>query len=203
MQATSRFWLFLYSSPNIAGTVLALGGLALYFFGIIKSYWPLIVSGLYLGGYLGWPRSEHLHLQLSNDLQEAQIGKELEELERKIKRRLPEELRDKVHSITQQIGELLPRVDDDPQHRHVLVQTATNYLPRMLEHYLNLPATFARFHPMKNGKTARQLLLEQLTLLDEQLRHIALDLHQGDAEALLTHSRFLKEKFADDQTWKI
>ncbi len=201
MNVHSRLWLFIYSTPNIIGTVLGLCGLTLYFTGVIKSFWPFIVTGLYLAGYMIWPRSKQLHLQMSNELQEAQIFNELEELMKKIDRRLPEEMRSKVHSITQQIGELLPRVGDDPQHRHILIQTATDYLPRMLEYYLNLPVTFARFHPMKNGKTARQILLDQLTLLDNQLQNIALDLHQGDADALMAHSRFLQDKFSNDQSW--
>jgi hypothetical protein len=73
----------------------------------------------------------------------------------------------------------------------------------MLEHYLNLPPTFARFHPLKNGQTPRQILEEQLTLLEEQLQKMSRDIHAGDAEALLTHSRFLKKKFHRSDCWEL
>jgi hypothetical protein len=42
-----RFQLFFYSTGNIVGSVLAIGGLGLLFGGLIHSDWLAIVAGLY------------------------------------------------------------------------------------------------------------------------------------------------------------
>src|SRR5262249_41356431 len=55
---SQRLMLYLYSANNIAGCLLAMGGLALFFTGVIDAYWWAIVAGLYGAGSLGWPRSE-------------------------------------------------------------------------------------------------------------------------------------------------
>lgn len=203
MKPLTRFWLFIYSMPNIVGCFLGIAGLSMYFTGLIKSYWPAIVTGLYLLGYIAWPRNKHIDLKMSDQMQVEAIETELDNLVKKIHKRVLPETRDKIESIARLVIDLLPRVKNDPRHRHVLVQTAVDYLPSMLEHYLNLPAAFARFHPLQNGKTARQLLIEQLTLMEEQLQNIARDIYTGDTDALLAHSRFLNEKFGSDKTWEI
>jgi hypothetical protein len=203
MSRINAFWLFIYSTPNIVGSILGLIGLSLYFAGIIKSFWLPIVAGLYLTGYIGWPRSTAMHLKMSGEMEVKQVKSELDKLVTTIAKRVLPETLEKVKAIAALVIELLPRVENNPHHRHVLMQTATDYLPSMLEHYLNLPVAFARFHPMKNGKTPRRILLDQLTLLEQQLHTIAHDIHAGDTSALLAHSRFLQEKFGTDQSLQL
>ncbi len=203
MKPINRFWLFIYSTPNIVGSILGIVGLTLFFLGFIKSFWFLIVAGLYLAGYIGWPRSEKLSLKMNADMQTGMIEKELQKLVANISNKVLPETLEKVQSIAALVIDLLPRVSKEPQQRHVLVQTATDYLPNMLEHYLNLPPTFARFHPLKNGMTPRQILIEQLVLIEEQLKAMALNIHKGDTNALLAHSNFLKSKFEKDTTWEL
>ena len=45
-----RLQLFLYSNGNIAGSLMAMGGLGLFFGGVIHAYWWAIVAGLYGAG---------------------------------------------------------------------------------------------------------------------------------------------------------
>jgi len=47
MTRKQRILLFLYSTPNIVGSLLGILGLALFFFGVIGRFWLLIVVGLY------------------------------------------------------------------------------------------------------------------------------------------------------------
>lgn len=203
MPVSNRFWLFVYSTPNIVGCLLGLVGLLLFFTGVIRSFWPLIVAGLYLAGYFGWPRDEQITLAISNELQTEQIITELQRLTARVQKRVGPEIHAQVVRIASQIIELLPRVDNEPKPRHVLVQTATDYLPNMLENYCNLPPTYARLHTLNDGKTARQLLLEQLTLLEGQLQAVANELHSGNIDALQVYSTFLAEKFGKDRTWEL
>ena len=61
--------------------------------------------------------------------------------------------------------------------------------------YLNLPRGYAPLHPVQDGKTPRQVLLEQLTLLESKMNEVADDVHQYDADRLLANGRFLEERF--------
>ena len=79
---------------------------------------------------------------------------------------------------------------------HIIRQTVLDYLPETLQNYTNLPPAFANLHPVRNGKTARQLLSEQLDLLDKQMVEVAVDLAKNDTQKLLAHGRFLEAKFS-------
>jgi len=48
---------------------------------------------------------------------------------------------------------------------------------------------------LREGKTAQQLLTEQLQLLDEQLQQVVAHVANADAQALLANGRFLEAKF--------
>jgi hypothetical protein len=74
-------------------------------------------------------------------------------------------------------------------------QTALDYLPTTLSTYLGLPPAYRRFHAVRDGKTAHDLLLEQLRLLDGKMKEIVANMHSNDAQALLANGRFLEEKF--------
>lgn len=199
-----RLLLFLYGAPNIVGSVLGLMGLGLYFAGIIHDYWLLIVVGLYAGGWLVTPRPVDQELRLSHDLDTEALRASLNELLASIRRRVPADILAKTERMTATILDVLPRlgeVDGGSHNTHVIRQTVLDYLPTALQNYLALPSAFARLHPLRDGKTAHQLLLEQLDLLDGKMREIAADLHHQDSQQLLIHGRFLEDKFRDGQAW--
>jgi len=74
---------------------------------------------------------------------------------------------------------------------------AYEYLPDTLNQYLALPASLAQSEKLASGKTAEEALNEQLRLLDGALLDLARSLYQKDAQGLVVHGRFLKEKFAE------
>lgn len=199
-----RLLLFLYSTPNIVGSLLGLVGLMLYFSGIIKSYWFFIVAGLYAIGVLATPKTPTYDLRLNHQLTVEELRRALEKLVQSIRNKVPPDILDKVQNITASIQDILPRIADvnsGDYNIHVIRQTALEYLPETLQNYLNLPRAFARLHPLKNGKTAQQLLLEQLDLLDAKMREIVEDFHRDDAQQLLVHGRFLEKKFRKSDVW--
>lgn len=200
MRRTERILLFLYSTANIVGSILALVGLALYFTGIIGRYWLLIVIGLYLIGVLVTPRDTAYDLAIESQLSVDEIRNELNELVRRIRRRLPPEILAKVESIKESIFSILPLLADanaGDRNVYVIRQTAFAYLPEALEHYLNLPPAFANVHPIRDGKTARQLLHEQLEILDREMQELVVDISKNDTQKLLAHGRFLEQKFGN------
>lgn len=74
---------------------------------------------------------------------------------------------------------------------------AFEYLPDAVNQYLRLPPAMARSERLLDGKTAEESLDEQLHLLDHTLEDLTKSLFENDAQGLLIHGRFLKEKFAE------
>jgi len=196
--------LFLYSTPNIVGSVLGIVGLLLLAGGIIGRFWFVIVLGLYVIGVLATPKSLTYELRLRNQLGADEVREELEGLVRTIRNKVPKEVLAKVKSIKNSILEILPYIVDigsSDYNIYTIRQTALEYLPETLENYLNLPKAFANLHPVKDGKTAKQLLVEQLDLLDRQMKEIAQDFYRNDTQRLMAHGRFLEEKFQKTDLW--
>jgi hypothetical protein len=194
----SRLLLFLYSTPNIVGSILGLIGLGLFFLGIVSQFWLLIVIGMYVIGVLATPKNPTYDLKLRNQLTIEDIRAELENMVRRIHNKLPKEVLEKVISIKNSIVEVLPQIADlssGDYNIFLIQQTALDYLPAALESYLNLPTAYANFHPVKDGKTAKQLLLEQLDLLDGEMKEVVQEVYRKDTEQLVAHGRFLQEKF--------
>lgn len=193
-----RIVLFLYGSPNIVGSLLGLLGLGLFFGGLIKHYWLFIVIGLYMAGLFLTPRNKTAELTLQSQLAAEDVQDALENLVGKIRRKVPTDVLVQVERIKDAICTLLSKISDVQSGDHAIYtvrQTALEYLPDALQHYLSLPSAFANFHPVKDGKTAKTLLLEQLDLLAETMEQIVEGVHRHDTEQLLIHGRFLEERF--------
>jgi hypothetical protein len=78
----------------------------------------------------------------------------------------------------------------------VVERTALDYVPTALESYLNLPRGYANRVPVSNGRTPRQILLDQLALLESKLGEVIEAIAKGDTDRLLAHGRFLEDAFA-------
>lgn len=117
---------------------------------------------------------------------------------------MPQDILDKVVSIKNPILEILPSISDvenADNSTYTIRQTAFAYLPETLENYLKLPKAFAGTRPVRDGKTAHHLLLEQLDLLDNEMKEIVQVFYRQDTQRLLAHGRFLEEKFKDTELW--
>jgi hypothetical protein len=114
--------------------------------------------------------------------------------------KVPTEAMARILRIRQIILGILPRTGSLPAgspERFVLERTATYYLPTSLESYLSLPRTYATQQPVQNGKTAREILIDQLTLLETQMTEVAEAVNRNDASRLLIHGRFLEDRFGN------
>jgi hypothetical protein len=54
-------------------------------------------------------------------------------------------------------------------------------------------------HPLRDGKTAKQILLEQLTLIDDTMKDVVVNIHRQDANQLLINQRFLEDRLHQDE----
>jgi hypothetical protein len=188
--------LYLYSRKNIVACVLALLGVGLFFLNLIGSVWPAVVVGLYLVGALATPSGPKLNLfggQAPSDIRGA-----LDHQVSAVKGKVPDDVYQKVIAIQQTILSILPKIDrlgPGSQDAFIVQKTATDYLPSTLQAYLNLPRTYATLHRMPDGRTASQVLMDQLTLLDTKLEEVADAVNKNDTDALLANGRFLEDRF--------
>lgn len=204
-----RLRFFLYSGNHIAGCVLAIGGLGLFFGGIIDAYWWAIVAGLYAAGALGWPRNNlsatARHSELSSELLVQQVRKLVDS----VASVLPREALAPLYSIQATLGELLPRLEAlhdrgviSARESFTVAETVRRYLPDTLAAYLRLPRFYAHVQTLEDGKTATQSMLDQLRVLDGSLKDLAKSAFAGDAEALVSNGRFLENKFSEKPVFR-
>jgi len=194
----TRVLLFLYGNKNLAGCVLALIGLGLFFGGLIEDWWLPIVAGLYATGWLAAPTNRRVEFALQDESQQEALCESLDDLIHKAHRRLPQEAMEILAGIRETVEVLRPRLFDGSlsiEQRATLTHAVLRDLPQTVSNYLRLPAAYANVHVVEQGKTCRQLLLDQLRILDTQMKKIADSIFRGDADALIVNGNVLREKF--------
>jgi hypothetical protein len=192
-----RILLFLYSDRNLVGSALALAGLGAWFAGLFDDWWCPIVAGLYLLGYLAVPATRERALRAQQEATHAGLSASVAGL-LDAGAKLPREAIGLLQNIQLTVDALVPRLADGGMAMDtaaVLINAVTRDLPETVNNYARLPTAFANLHPVDSGKTCKQLLLEQLALLDGQLRKIAESVYREDAEAVVVNGKFLQEKF--------
>jgi hypothetical protein len=195
-----RLLRYLYSNKNLVGSAGGLAGLALYFTGVVGDLWPVVVGGLYGVGALATPPTRTFDLH--SGLDAANLNRAMAEQERRLRGRVPDDVLAAVGRVHGQVREVLERRHALPpgsQDAFVVERTALDYVPTALESYLNLPRGYANRVPVSNGRTPRQVLLDQLALLESKLGEVLEAIAKGDTDRLLAHGRFLEDRFATSE----
>jgi len=193
--------LVLYSNANITGCALALLGPLLLFAGVIGPGWLLITAGLYgVGALAGLSlgRTPELERSIDASLTLEETMDHLDALLHDVRPQLTDDMNQRLSGVRASVAEVLPRLVHARSFSDELFtvrETVLRYLPETLANYVALPPLFRTRHPLKNGKTARQILTEQLELLDRKLREVVACVAASDAEALLSNGRFLESRF--------
>jgi hypothetical protein len=205
----SPFLLFVYSNKNIAGCALGLAALGAFFTGAIHDYWPEIVAGAYGIGFLATPGQPQVDpASFEAGMTADEVKAQLAGFVGRVGKLLPPDVLALVKSLESSIDAILPMLDDKShgagdQDAYTIRQTALHYLPETIEGYLKLPAAYRNLQPVADGKTAKTLLYEQLTVLDGKMKEIAANLTTNDAQALLANGRFLRERFAKESLFSV
>ena len=115
--------------------------------------------------------------------------------------RLSEALRQRVLDVCEKLEALLAQwestkgalsLEEEFHARHI----ALSYLPDALKGYLAIPKSFAAERVLENGRTAHDTLALTLDELSGKVGQLRDDLAGQDAQAFLSHSRFIDNKFA-------
>lgn len=197
--------------PNIAGCFLGLLGLSIHFQGLVGQGWPWMVAALYALGWLAAYRWRDAGTPAAMAPPRRKPGgipllAELDGLIDEAGLALPMEARRLLHSIRANLAQLIPRLADSAlysQETHTVESTIRRYLPATLANYLRLPPEYARNQILSQGKTARDLLVEQLALLDGHLQKLLKNVLEDDARALLANGRFLTDKFKSQDIFNL
>jgi len=192
---------FLYSRKNIAGTLLALVGLGLLFGGVTSGLIGLgVVAGLYAIGYLLVPPERGVSLMLRETSDSREIEDNLRKLLVSIHGRVADDVFAAVGSVAHAVIETLPKqgeaFDSIDPNVHLVRETALSYLPEALSAYLAIPRMYAERRQVAGGKTAHDVLLEQLQVMNAKLDEIRENIAKNDTDRLMSNARFLQERFA-------
>jgi hypothetical protein len=197
-----RALLFLYGAPHMAGSVAALGGLGLFFEGVIGPYWWAIVPALYAGGYLVVPRDATIDAIVRAQFTEENLKDRLDDLISAARNRVPAEAGRRLEGIREHAKLLLPKLKELTEKgslaanvRHEVLQTLTRYLPDTLGAYLRLPVAYKKLHREADGRSPDVLLVDQLKLLEENLDRAVKEAFSEDVAQLEVQGRFLAEKY--------
>jgi hypothetical protein len=189
---------FLSSRRNIVGCALAVVGLGVAFTGVVG--FPLslgVVAALYAVGVLLVPADRTVSVAMDAAFDSGKIRATLDQLVRSIRGQVAPDIYQKVFSIRDSILATLPTgpTDMGDPNVYLIQQTALTYLPQALASYLAVPQALAEHRPIAGGRTAHDVLLEQLGLMDQKLQEVADDLARHDSDRLLANGRFLADRF--------
>jgi hypothetical protein len=194
---------FLTSRKNIGACLVALGAAALFVLGVTGGWIGLAaIPVAYAAAFVLVPGERGVSLKLfdANDVYTIKSG--LNDLEYSLRFRVADDVMAALKDTIQAIELTLP-ADANPSGTFIdptvmlIRQTALHYLPEALNSYLALPRMYAENVPVQDGKTARDVLIDQLKLIDAKMRETATAMYRNDADQLLANARFLQERFAD------
>ena len=132
--------------------------------------------------------------QAPDQFDPRQVERDLRRQLSLIDHRVPRDIQLRVREIATTITDVLPRANElGPGSRDlfILQRTADDYLPTALQTYLNLPAGAL----VAGGKTADQVLADQLDMLAARMQEVKAAIQRKDSDALVAHGRFLEDKF--------
>lgn len=195
-----RILLYLYSTRNIVACAAALIGPAFLFMDVIQEGWLLITAALYAVGYFVTPAPQVVDAVLTQTLSLDALIERFDHIVKQAHPQLHPAMVARLQSIRHSIMEVLPRLSDArgfDDNLYTVRETIARYLPETLANYIALPPMFRLTHVLKDGKTARDLLMDQLAVLDDKMKEVVANVARGDANALLANGQFLEDKFRE------
>lgn len=113
--------------------------------------------------------------------------------------RLTEPVQQEIDRVVEAVEAVLAVWNDNDVGReaaYTLRATIQDYLPDTLERYMKLPRRYALQRMVRGERTARDIVVEQLRIMSDELMAIADDVNAGNAADLAAHGRFLDERFS-------
>lgn len=202
---------FIFSNKNIVGLICASLVVGLGFLGIVKQGWLLVAVIAYIFGYLVGPKEkEVVFYHVKGESIADYIGFLQKFLRNSLdNQKLSLEAKEALQNITKNATELLTFLQGKESY-DFLSEDMTNlksifdtYIPKLVNQFSRLPSEYANNVKTSNGKTAKEMFLEQLTLLEHKIQEISYGIYEDDVTALKVNGRFLKEKFETNDLFAV
>ncbi|CAL9475625.1 hypothetical protein SUDANB95_02912 [Actinosynnema sp. ALI-1.44] len=183
---------YLGSTKNLVGCVGGLVGVVLHVTGVVGSWWPAVVAGLYAAGALLAPPEKVRLVPRDAATEAGELRTGLATLVRDVtarSSRMPDATVDTLRRICEVLDDMLakPARLTDPDLRHDLVRLARTDLPLSVETYLNLPWWLSA------QRAAGEELVAQLDLLEGQAKRLAERFYATDVHRQTDHGRYLRD----------
>ena len=188
------------SDPYGLGVALVTGiaTLAFHWSPVVAVGALLAVIAVRVGSEFVIPRGTRLELADAVAERERQVRAALAQAEALIRGRAPQEVQTRVASIKEVVLEVMARqatLEGASPQLFAVLRTATDYMPTALETYMKLPAGWASTRRQADGRTALEILTDQLDLLHNEMVDVADAVNRNDLDKLLIHERFLTQRF--------
>lgn len=188
---------YLLSRRNLCGCALALVGAGLAVADPVGLAGLVLVVGFYLLGAAAVPPNKAISRY---GFDPKHLEKALWEEIGAISGRVPPEVIIRVQRIEFIMRtQVLPRIDCLPPGSldlYLIERTARDYLPTAVENYLRVPGSYVSAQVGSRGSTPLQVLVDELNLLEAQMRRVADVVLRADMDRLLAHRRFLNDRFS-------
>jgi len=133
----------------------------------------------------------------------APFRQKLEALQARSAGRLDAKALEKIETIKTSLlaalGRLQQTADETDPNLYNVRQIALEYLPNTVDKFLALPPAMVAAETLTQGKSPQAALHEQLDVLDSALDRLVGSLYKEDAQGLLVHGHFLRDKFLDGE----
>jgi hypothetical protein len=196
----ARLRTYLTGRKHLAGSALALVGVALALVDPVGPGGIVLVIGFYAAGALAMPGNRAISRY---GWDPRDVVRALNHQIVAVSGRVPPLVIERIQQIELTIrSEILPGIDQLPpgsMELYLVERTARDYLPAAVNAYLRLPNDYVLVQPGRRNRTAVDVLLEELALLDVEMRRIAELVHRGDMDRLLAHRRFLTDRFSRNE----
>jgi hypothetical protein len=194
--SSNRIAAYLRSRRNLVGCALGLVAAALTIFDPVGPAGLLLVPAFYLVGAAAMPPDRRIS---PYGFEPRQLEKALRDEITAVSGRVPPEVIARIQRIELLMRtEILPRIDRLPlgsKDLYVVEQTARDYLPTAVQNYLELPRGYVSAQPNNRPPSALAVLLDELDLLETQMRRVAGLIQRIDMDRMLAHHRFLSDRF--------
>ena len=200
MASRDRIRRYLTSRRNLAGAALALVGAGLALADPVGLGGLALVIGFYLVGALAVPSKPAVRRY---GFDPRQVQRAISDEISAVSGRVPPEVITRIQRIELTIrSEILPGIDCLPvgsQDLYLVERTARDWLPTAVARYLDLPVDYVSAQPGSRGASALQVVVDELDLLDAEMRRVAEIVHGADMDRLLAHRRFLNDRFRREE----
>jgi hypothetical protein len=187
---------YLLSRQNLVGCGLALVGVGLALTDPVGPAGLILVVAFYLLGVAAGRPGRRIHRY---GFDPRSVERALSDEISAVSGRVPPEVIIRLQRIDLTLrSEILPRLDCLPfgsYDLYLIQRTGREDVPKAVETYLQLPADYVSSHPGDPGRPALHVLIEELDLMDAEMRRIAEVVHRADMDRLLAHRRFLNDRF--------